>query len=256
MYVNSFYVIRLRKVKQLLFLLIVALFTASLMYVESTWKFPVFSTDDGPKAVFKGDAKSNKVALTFDISWGDDKAIPILDTLKKSGIQNATFFLSASWAERHPDIVKRIKDEGHEIGSMGYSYKNYTELKPEEIKRDLALAQETFNKLEIKDISLLRPPSGHFNKEVLSIAERYGFTVVHYSIDSNDWQNPGIDKIVENVTKPIKGGDIVLLHASDSVKQTNDALPTIIKELKRKNLQNVTVSELISSGTVQTKAVN
>nr|WP_279326715.1 polysaccharide deacetylase family sporulation protein PdaB [Bacillus kexueae] len=230
--------------------------TATLMYVENSWKFPVFSTEDGPKAIYKGDTKANKIALTFNISWGDEKATPLLDTLKKNGVQNATFFLSASWAERHPDIVKRILKDGHEIGSMGYAYKNYTELSPEEIRKDLALAAETFKKLEVKEISLLRPPSGHFNKEVLSIANKYGLTVVHYSIDSNDWQNPGVQKIVDNITKPLKGGDIILLHASDSVKQTKDALPVILKELKQKGLENVSVTELISSGTVQTKSVH
>ncbi|WP_243292426.1 polysaccharide deacetylase family sporulation protein PdaB [Bacillus sp. FJAT-47783] len=253
---NSFYVIRLKKMKQVIFLLIIALFTATLMYVENTWKLPVFSTEDGPKAIYKGDDNSKKIALTFNISWGDEKALPILDTLKKHKIQNATFFLSAAWAERHPDIVKRIMDDGHQIGSMGYAYNNYTQLKPEEVRRDLSLSQETFKKLGVEDIELLRPPSSHFNRDVLSIANKYGYTIVHYSINSNDWQNPGVSKIVENVTSSLKAGDIILLHASDSVKQTNDALPAIIKEIKTRNLQIVSVEELISNGDVKTKEVN
>lgn len=68
----------------------------------------MFSTDTGPKAIYKGETDSKDISLTFDISWGDERAEPILNTLKANGIKNATFFLSASWAERHPDTVARI----------------------------------------------------------------------------------------------------------------------------------------------------
>ncbi len=61
--------------------------------------------------------------------------MPILDTLKANGIKDATFFLSASWAERHPDVVERIRKDGHQIGSMGYAYKNYSQMKKSEIKK-------------------------------------------------------------------------------------------------------------------------
>lgn len=253
---NSFYVIRLRRIKQVLLLIILALVTASLMYLENSWKIPVFSTEDGPKAIYKGDNNSPKISLTFNISWGDEKAIPILDTLKKHNIKNATFFLSGEWAERHPDIVKRMIEDGHEIASKGYAYVNYTQMKPEEIRRDLSLAQDVFKKLGVKNIKFLRPPTGHFNKEVLSIANRYGLTIVHYSIDSKDWQNPGADQIVKNVTKDLSAGDIILLHASDSVKQTNKALPHIINKIKQKGLENVTIEELISNGDAKSKEVN
>ncbi len=248
---NQFHVIHIRKIKQLAMIMLAAFFTAGIIYVETVLNYPVFSTSSGPKAIYKGEEKTKEVALTFDISWGDVKAEPILDTLKKHNV-SATFFLSASWAERHPDLVSRMVKDGHQIGSMGYAYKNYTDLEASEVNKDLLMAQEVFKKLGIKNISLLRPPSGNFNREVLNIAEKHGYTVIHYSIDSNDWQNPGIENIIRNTTSSIKGGDIVLLHASDRAKQTNKALPSIINEIKNKGLKNVTVEELISNA--ETKA--
>jgi polysaccharide deacetylase family sporulation protein PdaB len=182
-------------------------------------------------------------------------AEPILETLKKQNINNATFFLSASWAERHPDLVKRIVEDGHQVGSMGYAYKDYTDLEPNEIRKDLSLAQEVFTELGVKNVSLLRPPSGGFNKDVLSIAQKHGYTVIHYSIDSEDWTNPGVEMIIENTTSSIKGGDIVLLHASDSAKQTNKAIPAILKGLKSKGLKNVTVDELIANADAKSTEV-
>ena len=252
---NQFHVIHLKKIKQLALIMLAAFFTAGILFVENTINYPVFSTSEGPKAIYRGDTKNKEIALTFDISWGDTKAATILDTLKNQNIHNATFFLSASWAERHPDVVKRIKEEGHQIGSMGYNYKDYRDLEPNEVRKDLALAKDVFTQLGMKDITLLRPPSGGFNKDILKIADQQGYTVIHYSIDSEDWTNPGVEEIVQNTTSTMKGGDIVLLHASDSVKQTAQALPTIIKDIRTKGLKNVTVDELIANAEAKSSEV-
>lgn len=143
--------------------------------------------------------------------------------------------------------MKQIREDGHQIGSLGYAYKNYSQLEDSEIKQDLVRAQNTFQKLGLDDIQLLRPPTGQFNETALKIATQYGYTVVHYSINSQDWLNPGVGQIVQNVNDRMKSGDIVLLHASDSATQTAQALPAILKQIKEKNLKNVTVGELISN---------
>ncbi|MEC1689743.1 polysaccharide deacetylase family sporulation protein PdaB [Bacillus mojavensis] len=244
---NHFYVWHIKRVKQLIIILIAAFAAASFFYIQRAVPLPVFSTDSGPKAIYKGETDSKDIALTFDISWGDKKAEPILNTLKANGIKNATFFLSASWAERHPDTVAHIVKDGHQIGSMGYAYKNYANLEDSEIKKDINRAQTAFEKLGIKDIRLLRPPTGQFNKNVLSIAKQYNYTVVHYSVNSHDWTNPGVEKIVDNVNRQVSGGDIILLHASDSAKQTEEALPEIIHHIREKGLKNVNVGDLIAN---------
>ncbi|BET56723.1 MULTISPECIES: polysaccharide deacetylase family sporulation protein PdaB [Bacillus] len=252
---NHFYVWHIKRVKQLIIILIAAFAAASFFYIQRAVPLPVFSTDTGPKAIYKGETDSKDISLTFDISWGDERAEPILNTLKANGIKNATFFLSASWAERHPDTVARIVKDGHQIGSMGYAYKNYANLESNEIKKDMNRAQTAFEKLGVKDIQLLRPPTGQFNKNVLKVAKQYNYTVVHYSVNSQDWTNPGVEKIIDNVTKQVSGGDIILLHASDSAKQTEEALPDIIHQLKEKGLKNVTVGDLIANSDAKSAEV-
>ncbi|MDM5296766.1 polysaccharide deacetylase family sporulation protein PdaB [Bacillus pumilus] len=243
---SRFYVLPVKRLKQIVMILVAALAAATFFYVQKAPPLSVFKTENGPRAIYKGETSAKHVSLTFNIGWGDEKAIPILNVLQDYDIKNATFFLSASWAERHPDIVKRIKKDGHQIGSLGYAYKNYSQLEVSELKRDLVRAQNTFQKLGLDDVQLLRAPTGQFNETVLKVATQYGYTVVHYSINSQDWLNPGIDQIVHNVNDRMKGGDIVLLHASDSATQTAQALPAILKHLKDDNLKNVTVGELIS----------
>lgn len=251
---NFFYVINGKRVKQSLIIIIAAFFTASILYMGNLQQ-SVFSTKDGPMAIYKGEASGNNVALTFDISWGDEQADKILDVLKNAGVKNTTFFISASWAERHPQVVERIIKEGHDIGSMGYHYRNYADWDDKKIKRDILMADEALKKLGIKEIKYLRPPNGNFNKKILRIADGYGYSIVHYSIDSKDYTNPGVEKIVENVVPTMSGGDIILLHATDSATQTDKALPLIIKGLKAKQLQSVTIEQLVSNAKIDSSEI-
>jgi polysaccharide deacetylase family sporulation protein PdaB len=235
-----------KKIKQYMIVVIAAFFTAGILYVERS-QVTVFSPTAEASAIYKAETKEKKIALTFNISWGEEKAIPILDVLKEQGIDNATFFLSASWAERHPDIVERIVKDGHEIGSHGYRYENYPHWEDDKIRKDIQRAHHTLYELTNKTPKLLRPPNGNFDKRVLKIAETQKYKLIHWSIDSNDYGNPGVDEIITNVMDNVTGGDIVLFHASDRVKQTHKALPTIIEQLKSKGYDFVTVSELLAS---------
>lgn len=121
-----FFVFNGKTLKNISLILIAAFFTAWFLYIENLAQIPVFSTKDGPKAVYRGE---KDLALTFNIGWGDEKAEPILDTLNKEGVKAATFFLAGSWAERHPDLVSRIVKDGYEIGILGYEYKDYRDWK-------------------------------------------------------------------------------------------------------------------------------
>ncbi|MBT2681187.1 polysaccharide deacetylase family sporulation protein PdaB [Bacillus sp. ISL-35] len=241
---NFFYVMNARSIKTAFVIVVAAFFTAWFFYMDNMVQIPAFSAKDGPKAIYKGE---KDLALTFNIGWGDEKAEPILDVLAKQKAGAVTFFLSGSWAERHPDLVSRMVKEGYEIGMLGYDYKDYTELEEDKIRRDIMKAQEAFKKLNVKNIELLRAPTGHFDQRTLKIAERLGYTVVHWSLDTKDWTNPGTAVIAENASKA-KKGDILLMHASDSAKQTAEALPLVLKDIKSKNLKMVTVSEMIANG--------
>lgn len=248
---NYIFVVNGKVFKQLALIVIAAFAAAWFLYLDNLAQMPVFSTKDGPKAVYRGE---KDIALTFNIGWGDEKAGPILDVLEKQNVKSATFFLAGSWAERHPDLVSRIAKDGYEIGLLGYAYEDYSKLEDSAIRKDLSKAQEAFGKLNLKNLKVLRAPTGHFDGRTLKIAEQYGLTVVHWSIDSKDWTNPGVEAIVANV-KDAKKGDILLLHASDSAKQTARALPLITEDIRQKGLKMVTVSEMITNGNVQSMEI-
>lgn len=246
------YVLNGKRLKNVLLIILTSLFTAWILYAQNFIQLPVFSTDKGPKAFYRGD---QGVVLSFNIGWGDEKAGPILDTLEKLKVKSAVFFISGSWAERHPDLVERMKKMGYEIGILGFNYEDYSELNDEKIRRDMNKAMDAFRKLGIKKVDYARAPTGHFDERFLKIAERYGIQVVHWSIDSKDWKNPGKEVIATNVSRS-KKGDIILLHASDSAKQTAVALPLIVNTLKEKGLTIIPLSKMISDATAHTKIVD
>ncbi len=247
---NGFYSVNVKKLKQISLIIVISFFTAVFVYSSNLSTLSVFNTKDGPKAIYKGE---KGVALTFNVGWGDEKAKPIVEELKKLNVKSATFFLSGAWAERHPDLVEQISKQGYEIGSLGYAYSDYTDMETSKIRQDILKADTVFKKLNVKEVKLLRVPTGHFDKKTLKVADSLGLTVVHWSVDSKDWTNPGVEEIVKNIKKA-KKGDIILLHASDSAKQTNKALPAIIKELKGDG-DFITVSDMISNGAARSNLI-
>lgn len=250
-----FWIVNARRLKQYLIIITAALFAIGIAWAERDNISVFTSGKSGPSAIYKVETKEQKLALTFDISWGEERAGPILDILQQKGIKKATFFLSSPWSESHPEIVKRIKDMGYEIGSHGHKHVNYSGLTDDEIRTQISKAHEILKRLTGKAPTLIRTPNGDFDKRVLKIADQMGYTVVQWDTDSRDWMNPGAAQIIKNVVGKAHPGDIVLLHASDSCKQTHLALPTIIDQLRGKGYEFVSVSELMAGAKVDTKEV-
>ena len=232
-----------------------AFFCALFLWMGQFSQLPVFSNNDEPRALSQGSEELFHVALTFNISWGSDKVHEILQQLKTHNAQ-ATFFVSGAWAERHPDIVKEIHEGDHEIGMMGYEYESYLEMKPEQVSQDIKQAKEAFSKLGFEDVKWIRPPHGHVDKDVLTTIDQAGLQAVQWSINPRDWENPGTNNIIDQVMNEGSKGDIILLHASDSVKQTSKALEVILPGLKQKGLQFVSITELVSGSETKTTQVD
>lgn len=249
---SFFYVFNGKKIKQAFIIAVAVVFAAGIIYSERD-NVSVFANND-PAAIYSVQTDKKVIALTFDISWGDKRTEPILDVLEQNGVKKATFFLSSPWTKSHPEIVSRIMKSGYEIGSHGHKHVNYSTLTDEQIRNEIKTAHTIITEVTGKEPSLLRLPNGDFNKRVLKEAKDQGYTVIQWDTDSLDWLNKGVDNIVNTVVSKAHPGDIVLMHASDSSKQTHEALPQIIKELKAKGYEFVTVSEMLKQTTVENKA--
>lgn len=231
---------------------IVALFMAVLFAVSGQTRALAAEVKQ-PAAIYKVDTDKKVVALTFDISWGNKVPEPVLDVLKKEHLTKATFFLSGPWTQRHPEIVKKIKAMGYEIGNHGNLHKDFSDYPDSWIREQVSLSEKAIYQVAGVRTRLIRTPNGDFNPRVLKCLNNMGYTVIQWNTDSLDWKNPGTANIVNRVVKRAVPGDIILMHASDSSKQIVDALPQILASLRAEGYQFVTVSELVNLADVKTQ---
>lgn len=250
---NSFYVFSASKIKKYFFLSIALVFAVGVIYSERD-NITVFAPQQ-PIAIYNVPTEKNVVALTFDISWGDKRLEPILEVLKEKEVKSATFFVSSVWSQSHPELVKKIQDAGFEIGSHGHKHDNYSTLTDDEIRSQISTADSIIAEVTGTKPNLIRLPNGDFDKRVLKIASELNYQVIQWDTDSMDWLSIGTDKIAERVITRAHPGDIILLHASDSAKQTHLALPIIIDELRNKGYDFLSVTDLLTQTESQGKSV-
>lgn len=192
-------------------------------------------------------ATAGKVALTFD-DGPDGKYTPkVLDILSQYGVA-ATFFVVGVQAERYPDMLARIRDEGHEIGSHGYAHADMGRMTAAEAAEDLRRADEALR--EAADIvpALFRPPYGSVSDELKAALAESGKTLVRWNVDPRDWDGASAEAIASHVLERAKDGAVILLHSfggkNADLNGTIEALPVIIEGLLEQGFELTTVSGL------------
>lgn len=202
--------------------------------------------------IYAVETEEKAVALTFDISWGSAMAPKVLKILKDHQV-TATFFLSGPWVETHAELAGQILADGHEIASHGHKHVNFSPLSKEQIIDNVMSAHNSIKKTLNVEPCLIRTPNGDFDDETILTIKELGYLAIDWMIDSLDWKNPGVDTIISRVLKRLQPGAIILMHASDSCKMTDAALPAIIKETRSAGYRFVKVSELLTLGPNNTK---
>lgn len=178
------------------------------------------------------------VYLTFDDGPSADVTPKILDILKKNNIK-ATFFVVGSMAEKHPDLLKREKAEGHVIGNHTYSH-NYAYLysNKNNFLDDLKKNEDVINSIIGKhDKKLIRFPGGSFGRtQYKRSAEKNGYIYIDWNEETGDGESvhPTVDMLVNKFKRYDNGQKrmVVLMHDAASKQATEQALPVVIKILK------------------------
>jgi polysaccharide deacetylase family sporulation protein PdaB len=194
------------------------------------------------KTIGSKPSSGKEIALTFD-----DGPFPFYTeryvNLLKSMDVKATFFVIGKHAERHPELLRYIIENGNEIGLHSYSHLNMKKLKPEKMVEELYKTQQIVVEATGVKPTLFRPPFGAYNFTLIEISNALGLKVVLWNVDPDDWKNPSVENVVTRVLSHTKDGAIILLH--EGKPNTLAALPQIIENLKEKGYKFVTVSELL-----------
>ena len=198
------------------------------------------------------------LALTFD-DGPDPRWTPaILDILQREHVP-ATFFIVGKQGEAYPDLVRRIVDDGHEIGNHTFTHPNLGEVPLSLTRLELTATQRLIESLTGRSTVLFRPPyfgdaEADRPQEVQPayVAQQMGYVVVGVRIDPDDWKLPVTANDIVNRTldraldtNPETRGEVILLHDSGGDRSaTVEALPELIHQLKQRGFRFVGVSEL------------
>lgn len=200
------------------------------------------------RVINRGNASSPKMSLTFD-DGGSTENVRRVMTIMESHEVRGTFFPTGDFIAKNPELMKEILDRGHEVGNHSYNHPDFRKISKERMVRELSSSAEAFRKATGEDMKpYFRPPYGSYNSNVLNAASEAGFHyTVMWSIDTNDWKKISSDSIRRHVVSNAGNGKIVLMHTLPGLN-TAASLDGMIKDLKNKGYELVTISELIYEG--------
>ena len=180
-----------------------------------------------------------KIALTFDDGPSAAWTPALLDGLKERGVK-ATFFLIGENADKNPEIVKRMAEEGHLIGNHTYHHVELTKVSENEARLELADTSAVIVRITGKEPEYMRPPFGAWQRK---LEREIQMLPVLWTIDPLDWTTENQDEIVNKVVTEAEENDIILLH--DCYKSSIEAGLRIIDILQEEGFVFVTVDELL-----------
>lgn len=180
-----------------------------------------------------------KVALTFDDGPHPSYTEILLDGLKERGIP-ATFFVTGYHAELHPDIIKRMQQEGHLIGNHTYSHIQLTDGNREKFKEELILTNEILEEITGEEVVYVRPPYGSWDKR---FEKEIHMIPVLWTVDTRDWSSTNVKSVVQRALKETKEDDIILMH--DYFETSIEAALEIVDILLEEGYTFVTVEEML-----------
>lgn len=160
------------------------------------------------------------ILLTFDQGYENGYTAQILDTLKEKKVK-AVFFLLQDYAERNPELVQRMIDEGHIVGNHSVSHYSMPDLSVEECRQEIEGLQEYMKQNFGVTMKLFRPPMGEFSEQSLSVTKDCGLSTMLWSFAYADWDvnaQPDPAQSKEKLIGAAHEGAVYLLH---SVSQTN-----------------------------------
>ena len=182
------------------------------------------------------------VAITFDDGPGAYTA-QLLDALKKNQVK-VTFFVQGRFVNEHPDLIRRMRDEGHEVGNHSYSHQYLTRLDDAGLESQLSKTSDAIEAVLGSRPTLMRPPGAYGNARVFEEAARQGMAVVYWDIDTNDWRYKNSQYVHDYLINHTAGGQIVLLH--DTHETTVEGFISALPLLIERGFTFVTVDELVS----------
>jgi probable sporulation protein (polysaccharide deacetylase family) len=189
-----------------------------------------------------GNAAKKCVSITVNVDWGEQYLPDLLEILRQHHVQ-AMFFITGRWAQINGPLVRKIADEGQDIGNHGFSHPHVNELSLDENMDEIRQTEDVLYQFTGRHSKFFAPPYGEHNDMVLAAAARSNLRTVLWSIDTVDWQNPTPQWIITRVQNMSQNGAIILIHPTPVAVK---ALPEILVTLAGQGYEIVPLEKLLS----------
>jgi peptidoglycan/xylan/chitin deacetylase (PgdA/CDA1 family) len=184
------------------------------------------------------------VAMTFDDGPHPQNTPRLLDMLKQRGTK-ATFFVVGQNAAEHPEILKRIVAEGHELANHSYTHPVLASKSEAALREELDKTHQAVLKSTGFSMKVMRPPYGALSEPQRRWTHaNFGYRIILWDVDPLDWKYRDAARVQSEILGHTKAGSIILSH--DIHKSTVDAMPETLDALASKGFKFVTVSELLA----------
>lgn len=201
--------------------------------------------------VRRGDPGVPHAALTFDDGPGPSTGA-VLDALQRAGVR-ATFFVLGRQVERYPDLVARMRDEGHQVASHGWDHGILVFRGPRYVADQLRRTERAVEAAAGPGAltRLFRAPHGFRGPATWATARALGYRMAGWTAGVWDTAEPGVEVIVERCRRALTPGAVVLLHDADGWDpsreraQTAAALPGVCDAAAGRGVRLVTMDELV-----------
>lgn len=236
-----FYVVKLRTICICLAIIIVSiLLSVSIDGVNAAQVYFGYANRKVP--IYYVQTEQKQVAISFDAAWGADKTEGIMKILKEYNA-GGTFFLVGFWTDKYADIVKKIDENGFEIGTHSNTHPDMVKLSADQIKQELESSIKLITDITGKDVKLFRAPFGSYNNTLLNTAESMGLKTIQWDVDTLDWKGISGEEICQRVLARVKNGSIILCHNnSDHILE---ALPLVLDRLQKQGYKITCIGDLI-----------
>jgi peptidoglycan/xylan/chitin deacetylase (PgdA/CDA1 family) len=196
------------------------------------------------------------ITLTFDAGADRGYAETILNTLAQKNVK-ASFGMTGIWAQRNPDLIRRMVNEGHHLMNHSWDHPSFTGYSTNSAPLTSAQRADQLRRTEniVRDIAgvelkpYFRPPYGDYDNSVLADLERNGYRYnVMWTVDSLGWQGLTAAQINQRVFNGATRGGVILLHVG-AQSQDGPALPAMIDGLRQRGYRFATVKEMVEGVT-------
>jgi len=199
------------------------------------------------KLIYHGDLTGDQIYLTFDDGPDPEWTPQVLDLLKAAAIR-ATFFVIGQNAVKHPQLIHRIKDEGHELGNHTWSHRHPLLHRSKEAQREVRDGAYALQDLTGNAIRWFRPPHGYLRQCMIDQSDECGQTTVLWSVSARDWGPFSSTKAISTRLMNAKAGDVLLMHDGhgwfNHPDQTSRALPELIEWITGRGLKLASLSTM------------